>query len=108
MTNVHTRQHALLQVHGRVGHAPPHAARANSAVFARERDQLRVAAVPAQKLQTPVLQNPAAQVLLEFANHEVGQRAHLLGELPEAGPVLRDKLIAHRLLGPTARVAALA
>ncbi|GMV17830.1 MAG: hypothetical protein AMXMBFR56_60540 [Polyangiaceae bacterium] len=107
MANGHARQDALLQVDGGVRHPPTEAGGAESALFAGEGDELGVAALATDQMQTPVLETPAAKVLLELLHHEARQSAVLLRALEERRPVLRHRLVEHGPLRPVAEARAL-
>jgi hypothetical protein len=51
-------------------------------------------------MQTAMLEPATAQILLHLAHDELRQATALLGALSERRPVLLDKLIEKRLLGP--------
>ena len=53
-----------------------------------------------------VLEQTAAQVLVDLAHHEARQSASRLGALLELVPVRRDGAVEHRLLGTVALVRA--
>ncbi len=56
------RQHALLEMDGAIGHAATQAGRAEPPAFAREGDELRVAAAAALEVKAAVLHGPRASL----------------------------------------------
>jgi hypothetical protein len=118
-----------------VRHAAAEARRAESSALAAERDEplepewtestkwtesrevygakRSEAASLAPDAHAAMLEQAAAQVLLDLAHHEGRQSASRLGALLELAPVRRDRAVEHRLLGTmtlvraeTSRVAA--
>lgn len=86
---------------GGVGHAPTAARRAEAAAFAREGDQLVLAALRATQAREAVRQDAAREGALELAGHEAGQagavlfvRAH-----QEGREVLAQHLVQRAALG---------
>jgi len=105
VTHGYARQHVLLHVDSGVGHASPQAGGAKSAALAGESYELRMAAAAANEVQAACGQEPAAQVLLELAHHELRETA-MLGEIfQHLGPMGLHGLVEHALFGPSARVA---
>ena len=98
--------HLLHEVHRRVRHAPAEARGAETATLAAERDQPLEAAASASDAHAAVLEDPAAQVLLDLAHHEARQPAGLLGSLAERRPVRVDRAVEHRLFATVALVTA--
>ena len=105
VTHGYAGQHLLLRVDSGVGHASPQAGGAKAAALAGESYELRVAAATANEVQAARGQEPAAQILLELAHHEL-RKATMLGEVfQHLGPMGLDGLVEHALFGPSARVA---
>jgi len=105
VTHGYAGQHVLLHVDRGVRHAATEAGGAEAAAFAGESYELRMAAAAANEVQAACGQEPAAQILLELAHHELRETA-MLGEVfQHLGPVCLDCLVEHALFGPSARVA---
>ena len=105
MTHGYARQHLLLHVDGGVRHAAPEAGGAKSTAFAGESYELRVAAAAANEVQAACGQEPAAQILLELAHHELRETA-MLGEIfQHLRPMGLHGLVEHASFGSSARAA---
>ena len=105
MTHGDARQHLLLHVDGGVRHAAPEAGGAKSTAFAGESYELRVAAAAANEVQAACGQEPAAQILLELAHHELRETA-MLGEIfQHLRPMGLHGLVEHASFGSSARAA---
>jgi hypothetical protein len=64
------RQNEALQMHGCVGHAATETRRAKTTLLARQRHDLGQAALATDEVQATLLQDAAAQELVEFVHHE--------------------------------------
>jgi len=105
VTHGYAGQHLLLRVDSGVGHASPQAGGAKAAALAGESYELRVAAATANEVQAARGQEPAAQILLELAHHELRETA-MLGEIfQQLRPMGLHGLVEHALFGPSASVA---
>jgi hypothetical protein len=98
LANGHFGQDRVDEVRREVAHSAPETRRTEAAALAREGDKHLVAAAAAGELDTAVLEQAAAQVLLEVADHEARQAALLLGALDEPRPVLAHQRVQQRLL----------
>jgi hypothetical protein len=99
-------QDVLLEVDGRVCHAPADAGGAEAALLAAQGDELGMAAALAHEVEAAVLEDAAAEVLVELLHDEPRQAPCLLGALAKGWPVLGDGLVEDGLFGLTAAVAA--
>ena len=105
MTHGYAGQHVLLHVDRGVRHAATEAGGAEAAALAGESYELRMAAAAANEVQASCGQEPAAQILLELAHHELREAA-VLGEVfQHLRPMGLDGLVEHAFFGPSARVA---
>jgi|GEM_PF-609728 len=105
VTHGYARQHLLLKVNRSIGHAAPEAGGAKSTAFAGESYELRVAAAAANEVQAACGQEPAAQILLELARHEL-RKAAMLGEIfQHLRPMGLHGLVEHASFGSSARAA---
>ena len=98
------REHLVDQVRRDVRHPPAHARGTEAPPLARKCHPHLVAALAAREPHHPVLEEAAAQVLLELPHHETRQAALLLGPLEKPWPVLAHQRVQQRLLRTSPRV----
>jgi len=90
---------------GGVRHSTSDARRTETAALTRERDDELFAARPAAQVNQASLEQPAREVLLELAHHELRQSARLLRSLEERRPVRAHHAVQHGVLGTPPRIA---
>lgn len=87
------REHLVHQVRCDVRHPPAHARRAEAPPLARKCHPHLVPTLAAREPHHPVLEQAAAQVLLELPHHEPRQAARLLGPREKERPVLAHQRV---------------